>query len=218
MDLTGLSRLMQPENWTFLDFSRRTDALAAKLSMDLGQLPEVLGFSRASLFAYRAGKAKITAKAWERLALAETESGIATSPVEKFSETNPENAEEFDHMNDPFAILIRTAMGTIGFDYDCEQTIKKIVMESEETFRVRALALREMAIKVCSESGDLVEALIASGTCEDVVKQAIDLAKSNAALADDVIKAMDQSEALRNLAEKSRDVLRILRKPNASEQ
>lgn len=76
---------MQPEKSTKLDFLRRTDALAAKLGYNLEELPAVLGFSRASLFAYRAGSAKITRKAWSRLALAETDAGIKTPLVERLT-------------------------------------------------------------------------------------------------------------------------------------
>lgn len=67
---------MQEEKWTYVDFSRRTDALAAQLRCDVGNLPEVLGFSRASLFAYRSGKARITPKAWNKLAKAERDAEI----------------------------------------------------------------------------------------------------------------------------------------------
>jgi polyhydroxyalkanoate synthesis regulator phasin len=70
---------MQAENWTCLDFSRRTDALAVQLGRDVGDLPEVLGFSRASLFAYRTGKARISGKAWLKLEQAERAAEIRTA-------------------------------------------------------------------------------------------------------------------------------------------
>lgn len=76
---------MQSKNCTPLDFSRRTDALAARLGCDLGGLPALLGFSRASLFGYRSGKAKITPKAWSRLAQAETDAGIKTPLMERLA-------------------------------------------------------------------------------------------------------------------------------------
>ena len=67
---------MQGKYQTFLDFSARTDALAAKLEVDVQDLPEVVGFSRASLFAYRAGKARISEKAWLKLQSAEEAAGL----------------------------------------------------------------------------------------------------------------------------------------------
>lgn len=85
---------MQQQKWTHLDFSRRTDALAARLGRDLGALPSLLGFSRASLFGYRSGKAKITPKAWSRLAQAETDAGIQTPLMEKLTAVNSEDEGE----------------------------------------------------------------------------------------------------------------------------
>jgi hypothetical protein len=70
---------MQGDKSTFLDFSRRTAELAAARGCDVQDLAAPngpLGFSRASLFAYRTGKAKITDKAWAKLAAAEREAGI----------------------------------------------------------------------------------------------------------------------------------------------
>lgn len=59
---------MQEKCETPRDFLRRTDLLAARLGCSVQELPDKLGFSRASLFAYRAGKRTITPKAWLRLA------------------------------------------------------------------------------------------------------------------------------------------------------
>lgn len=50
--------------------------MALALGRDVQELPPVLGFSRASLFAYRTGKARITTKAWAKLKAAELEAGI----------------------------------------------------------------------------------------------------------------------------------------------
>ena len=73
---------MQEINDTFRDFVRRTDTLAFLLGIDVGDLPEHIGVSRASLFRYRSGKAPISGKAWIKLAFAETNAGIAT-PLEQ---------------------------------------------------------------------------------------------------------------------------------------
>jgi len=66
---------MQIKNQTFSDFVERTDSLADVLKCDVQDLTEILGFSRASLFAYRAGKVRITEKAWKKLEAAESKAG-----------------------------------------------------------------------------------------------------------------------------------------------
>lgn len=71
--------IMQIKKHTFSDFVERTDILATVLECDVQDLTEVLGFSRASLFAYRAGKVNITAKAWNKLEAAEIKAGIRQS-------------------------------------------------------------------------------------------------------------------------------------------
>ena len=74
--------IMQIKKHTFLDFAERTDILATVLDCDVQDLGEALGFSRASLFAYRAGKVNITAKAWNKLEAAEIKAGIRQSLYE----------------------------------------------------------------------------------------------------------------------------------------
>jgi myosin-crossreactive antigen len=66
---------MQIKNQTFVDFAERTDSLASVLNCTVQDLTEILGFSRASLFAYRTGKVKISDKAWRKLADAESRAG-----------------------------------------------------------------------------------------------------------------------------------------------
>lgn len=68
---------MQQEKQTCLDFLTRTDLLAATLGCDVQALPELIGISRSSLFAYRSGKARITDKAWAKLRAAEVKAGLA---------------------------------------------------------------------------------------------------------------------------------------------
>src|SRR5260370_320045 len=53
-------------------------------------LPAKLGISRASLFSYRAGKSPISNKAWQKLRLAEHESGIV-APFKEQLLSVPEN-------------------------------------------------------------------------------------------------------------------------------
>ena len=80
------------EKQTFLDFSRRTSELAAKLGVRIGDLPAKLEISRASLFSYRAGKSPISEKAWHKLELAERESGTALPLYQQI--TSPSTSRE----------------------------------------------------------------------------------------------------------------------------
>jgi len=58
------------------DFSDRTDALAAHLSIRIAELTERLGLSRDSLMGYRTGRYSISSKAWRKLETAEAAAGI----------------------------------------------------------------------------------------------------------------------------------------------
>jgi hypothetical protein len=71
---------LQEENQNFTEFSRRTEALATKLGCRLVDLPNVLGISRAMLFAYRRGQSPISGKAWRKLEAAERAAGIGAGP------------------------------------------------------------------------------------------------------------------------------------------
>ncbi len=107
---------MQEEKWTNLDFSSRTDVLASQLGCDVGGLPELLGFSRASLFAYRSGKARITAKAWAKLEAAERRAeaseaskkllSVHASEAEKAGGTEEERQARFEEADAPRAKLV----------------------------------------------------------------------------------------------------------------
>jgi hypothetical protein len=59
-------------------FLERTDLLAARLGVQMGELLPILEISRASFFSYRSGKRPISAKAWRKLEKAEREAGVAT--------------------------------------------------------------------------------------------------------------------------------------------
>lgn len=67
---------MQQKSESFSEFSERTEKLAAKLTLKLGELPERIGVSPAMFFAYRTGKNKISDKAWRKLEGAEREAGL----------------------------------------------------------------------------------------------------------------------------------------------
>jgi hypothetical protein len=67
---------MQADNLSALDFSKRTDALAARLGISLRTLCVRAGISQPMLFGYRSGKHPITAKALRKIeALEATASG-----------------------------------------------------------------------------------------------------------------------------------------------
>ena len=57
-------------------FLERTDLLAARLGVQMGELLPILEISRASFFSYRSGKRPISAKAWRKLEKAEREAGV----------------------------------------------------------------------------------------------------------------------------------------------
>lgn len=85
---------MQANKQTFSDFTARTDELAARLNVRLGDLPAKLGMSRASLFAYRAGKTPISNKAWHKLLRTERETGISPPLAEQISAAKVEQKGE----------------------------------------------------------------------------------------------------------------------------
>lgn len=77
-----------------MDFSDRTDALAEKLGVRLDKLPDVLGFSRASLFNYRSGKTEPSSKALRKLLQAEVRAGLASIAHNGSVELTYESATE----------------------------------------------------------------------------------------------------------------------------
>lgn len=68
---------MQEKSERFLEFSERTDKLANLSGLSLRELAGIIGISQAMLFAYRAGKNKITPKSWKKLEEAEAEAEVA---------------------------------------------------------------------------------------------------------------------------------------------
>jgi len=71
---------MQQQNETFRNFLERTDCLASRLGIDLGELMDVLDMGRASFFSYRTGKRPISRKAWNKLEAAERSAGVGLEP------------------------------------------------------------------------------------------------------------------------------------------
>jgi hypothetical protein len=76
---------LQAENQNFSEFFSRTEQLASKLGVRAVDLPEIMGLSKAMLFAYRKGKYPISWRAWRKLEQAEKAAGI-TPETKSFSE------------------------------------------------------------------------------------------------------------------------------------
>lgn len=82
---------MQDLNKTFLDFSSRTDVLAARLGVNIQDLPDYIGLSRSSLFALRKGERSVTPKNWAKLEEAENKAGLESGPEKVYPQsTSPE--------------------------------------------------------------------------------------------------------------------------------
>jgi hypothetical protein len=78
---------------------RRTDDLAVRLGVNVQDLPDKIGISRASLFSYRTGNRPLTSKAWAKLEAAERAAGLgiaeaATGPAGGEAEEREESGEE----------------------------------------------------------------------------------------------------------------------------
>lgn len=98
-----------------------------------------------------------------------------------------------------------------SFELQCERTSKKVALESMESFRNRAYALRQLVGKVYRGCADLHKALVKSKADEDVVKQALALAELSYQLVGDAETAGEEAVALRHFFEGSPAMLRILR-------
>ena len=59
--------------------------MASRLSLNLSDLPEIIGVSPAMFYAYRSGKYKISGKAWHKLEQAERAAGMAPPLEERLS-------------------------------------------------------------------------------------------------------------------------------------
>lgn len=65
--------------------------MADRLGLNLSEIPDLLGISKAMLFAYRSGKNRITPKVWLKLERAEVAAGGKS----------PESAENAESSGDP---------------------------------------------------------------------------------------------------------------------
>lgn len=105
---------MQAKNEIFRDFLKRTDELALRLGVNVQDLPDVMGVSRASLFCYRTGNRPITSKAWRKLEAAEAAAGIGDasapsvpSPVTRGTSRVHDAAGEIDWGDELRALHVR---------------------------------------------------------------------------------------------------------------
>jgi hypothetical protein len=85
--------------------------LAERLGLNLSEIPERLGISKAMLFAYRKGTSRITNKVWIKLGEAERKAGMGSLPVSYQSQSNGA-AEAPVLMDEPAAMdpLLRIAL------------------------------------------------------------------------------------------------------------
>jgi hypothetical protein len=68
-------------------FFHRTDHLAARLGLNVQELPAIIGISRRTLFECRSADSAVSNKTWSKLAAAERDAGISNEPAE--SSTSP---------------------------------------------------------------------------------------------------------------------------------
>lgn len=85
---------MQDLNALPRTFLHRTDFLAARLGINVQDLPERLGISRRTLFAARSDESTATQKTWHKLAQAEREAGIADPFQQQIQSATVEQKEE----------------------------------------------------------------------------------------------------------------------------
>jgi len=86
---------LQANNQTISEFIHRTDKLAVRMGMNLSDIPDAIGISKAMLYAYRNGKNRITQKVWAKLEAAEQAYGPPpTKEPEPAGETAPEPPEQ----------------------------------------------------------------------------------------------------------------------------
>jgi hypothetical protein len=105
---------MQAENWSTGAFLERTDRLARRLQVPLRELPEKIGLSNGTFFAYRSGKSRITKKSWSKLRSAEERAGLAEpeepppkvrvmiAEEDRFRARNPDEQSHVRHPHEPF--------------------------------------------------------------------------------------------------------------------
>jgi hypothetical protein len=85
---------MQAENQNFSDFFLRTEQLADKLGIRAVDLPDVIGISKAMLFAYRKGKYPISWRAWKKLESAELCAGIGRDENQTIEDDTSNNERD----------------------------------------------------------------------------------------------------------------------------
>lgn len=94
---------MQAENQTNSDFSRRTNALAARLGLRLSDLTGVIGISKAMLFAYRSNQ-PISGKVWAKLKNAEDLAGSYDAGPDATKHLLQDDVTQYRTKSDPAPI------------------------------------------------------------------------------------------------------------------
>ena len=98
-------------------FLRRSDKLAFQMGLNIDDLADVLGISRASLYGYRKGQRKVSNKAWAKLESAERRVNVSMASMTLLEEnaalaeaaggTEEERQERFEVADAPRAELVR---------------------------------------------------------------------------------------------------------------
>jgi hypothetical protein len=198
---------MSNENNPKIDFSRRTEALAAHLGIDLGDLPPLLGFSRASLFAYRSGKARITGKAWRKLEDLESRSGIRTTHIDPKLLKNLSEREWFEYAKP----LLDEANSSLGI----ARRAKELALESVDAFSKRVCKFENDTLNAIQSAKDLCKMITTSSEGRPPNKQMVAAAKKLhadlAGIDSEIGRFRAEALALRQLAESSQAMMEILR-------
>ncbi len=128
---------MQDTNALSGTFLHRTDALAARLSVNVQDLPERIGISRRTLFAGRKNNAVVTSKTWLKLAKAEREAEIRTASNEASREVMrrlARDAESKGKTNEE-----KQAFFEESLDREYMPTVEEILHLRDEVKRLRAI-------------------------------------------------------------------------------
>lgn len=161
---------MQPEKYTFLDYARRTDALAAFYSINLEGMPEKLGISRASFFAYRKGKNPISSKAWMKLEQVERMAGVSPPLQDQIIEAQKKGKDEAERVASSGSLVeIFSLLPEKHRQELFAMTGEKLAIEMEIFFK-GAEALASLTKKILKDPGNKEVAEDAEYFAEEVGK------------------------------------------------
>jgi len=136
-------------------FLARTDALANALRVNVEDLVDVLDVSRSSLFGWRAGRRKVSNKAWAKLEAAEREAGIGVGRDEE-----PERVSD-DHVSSLLELMEKMKLPDAARREMVRTFTKAVVCKwrDDATALWREAGAAATVLERCAEalSGDLKE-------------------------------------------------------------